>query len=57
MSLNDSTTDSATGTLRLTTAQALLLYLSRQYSVADDERRRLIQPRWASSGTATSPRW
>lgn len=31
-----------TGTLRLTTAQALVLYLSRQYSVADGERRRLI---------------
>jgi 3D-(3,5/4)-trihydroxycyclohexane-1,2-dione acylhydrolase (decyclizing) len=29
-------------TLRLTTAQALVLYLSRQYSVADGERRRLI---------------
>jgi 3D-(3,5/4)-trihydroxycyclohexane-1,2-dione acylhydrolase (decyclizing) len=28
--------------LRLTTAQALVLYLSRQYSVADGERRRLI---------------
>src|SRR4051812_560302 len=30
------------GTLRLTTAQALVLYLSKQYSVADGERRRLI---------------
>ncbi|MEU4233601.1 3D-(3,5/4)-trihydroxycyclohexane-1,2-dione acylhydrolase (decyclizing) [Nonomuraea sp. NPDC026600] len=29
-------------TLRLTTAQALVLYLSRQYSVADGERRRMI---------------
>jgi hypothetical protein len=29
-------------TLRLTTAQALVRYLSRQYSVADGERRRLI---------------
>src|SRR3954452_9274039 len=29
-------------TLRLTTAQALILYLSRQYSVADGDRRRLI---------------
>lgn len=29
-------------TLRLSTAQALVLYLSRQYSVADGERRRLI---------------
>lgn len=29
-------------TLRLTTAQALTLYLSRQYSVADGERRRLV---------------
>ena len=29
-------------TLRLTTAQALVLYLSRQYSVADGDRRRLI---------------
>ena len=29
-------------TLRLTTAQALVLYLSRQYSVADGHRRRLI---------------
>jgi 3D-(3,5/4)-trihydroxycyclohexane-1,2-dione acylhydrolase (decyclizing) len=29
-------------TLRLTTAQALVLYLSRQYSVADGARRRLI---------------
>ncbi len=29
-------------TVRLTTAQALVLYLSRQYSVADGQRRRLI---------------
>ena len=29
-------------TLRLTTAQALILYLSKQYSVADGDRRRLI---------------
>jgi 3D-(3,5/4)-trihydroxycyclohexane-1,2-dione acylhydrolase (decyclizing) len=29
-------------TLRLTTAQALVLYLSRQYSVADGDRRRLV---------------
>jgi 3D-(3,5/4)-trihydroxycyclohexane-1,2-dione acylhydrolase (decyclizing) len=29
-------------TLRLTTAQALVLYLSKQYSVADGDRRRLI---------------
>ena len=29
-------------TIRLTTAQALVLYLSRQYSVADGDRRRLI---------------
>ncbi len=29
-------------TVRLTTAQALVLYLSKQYSVADGERRRLI---------------
>jgi len=29
-------------TLRLTTAQALILHLSRQYSVADGDRRRLI---------------
>ena len=29
-------------TMRLTTAQALVLYLSRQYSVADGDRRRLI---------------
>ena len=29
-------------TLRLTTAQALVLYLSRQYSVADGDRRRMI---------------
>src|SRR6202012_6166557 len=31
-----------TGSVRLTTAQALVTYLSRQYSVADGERRRLI---------------
>jgi 3D-(3,5/4)-trihydroxycyclohexane-1,2-dione acylhydrolase (decyclizing) len=31
-----------TTTVRLTTAQALVTYLSRQYSVADGERRRLI---------------
>jgi 3D-(3,5/4)-trihydroxycyclohexane-1,2-dione acylhydrolase (decyclizing) len=31
-----------TATMRLTTAQALVLYLSRQYSVTDGERRRLI---------------
>jgi len=31
-----------TGTVRLTTAQALVLYLSKQYSVADGERRRLV---------------
>ncbi len=30
------------GTVRLTVAQALLTYLSRQYSVADGQRRRLI---------------
>ncbi len=30
------------GTVRLTTAQAILTYLARQYSVADGERRRLI---------------
>lgn len=29
-------------TVRLTTAQALVLYLSRQYSVADGDRRRLV---------------
>ena len=29
-------------TLRLTTAQALVLYLSKQYSVADGHRRRLV---------------
>lgn len=29
-------------TVRLTTAQAIVLYLSRQYSVADGERRRLV---------------
>src|SRR3954467_4391007 len=29
-------------TVRLTTAQAVITYLSRQYSVADGERRRLI---------------
>jgi 3D-(3,5/4)-trihydroxycyclohexane-1,2-dione acylhydrolase (decyclizing) len=31
-----------TTTVRLTTAQALVLYLSRQYSVTDGERRRLV---------------
>ena len=30
------------GTVRLTVAQALVSYLSRQYSVADGHRRRLI---------------
>ena len=29
-------------TLRLTTAQALILYLSKQYTVADGDRRRLL---------------
>src|ERR671927_113812 len=33
---------SSNRTLRLTTAQALILYLSKQYSVADGDRRRLI---------------
>ena len=31
-----------TGTVRLTVAQAIVTYLSRQYSVADGQRRRLI---------------
>src|SRR2546426_5570371 len=33
---------STTDTVRLTTAQALVLYLSKQYSVADGQRRRLV---------------
>src|ERR671920_77335 len=32
----------STGTVRLTVAQAIVTYLSRQYSVADGQRRRLI---------------
>src|ERR1700712_2708192 len=34
--------DQTDATVRLTTAQALVRYLSRQYSVADGERRRLV---------------
>ena len=44
-----------TTTVRLTAAQALVTYLSRQYSVAGGQRRRLIPAPWASSATATWP--
>ena len=41
------------GTVRLTVAQALVTYLSRQYSVADGNRRRLIPAALGSSATET----
>ena len=41
-------------TLRLTTAQALVLYLSKQYSVADGDRRRLIP---AALGRSLQQTW
>ena len=34
--------ETSRGTVRLTVAQAIVTYLSRQYSVADGHRRRLI---------------
>jgi len=42
-------------TVRLTVAQAVVTYLSRQHSVADGQRRRLIPATLASSATATWP--
>ena len=51
-------TNSRSGkTVRLTVAQAVVTYLSKQYSIADGERRRLIPATLGISAMATWLAW